>query len=181
MIDVIDPDRAGERLRRAYELADEIGSHQQATSITMFLAIHELHAGDDAAAAHWARRSLQLAVDHGPTYIAQAIDTAVAISRRRSTQEAAVLLGALRAHRERRGQDGTQVEIDAEARAESSLRRQLGEQFDDLYGQGHTFDDSAMLALAFVQLDAAAGASIAETDGPQVGRDPTHRPPQNAR
>ena len=74
----------------------------------------------------WARTALQLSLDHGPSYIAQTINAAIPLVRRHSPADAAVLLGALRAHRDRKHQDGTTPEIEAEIRYESSLRRALG-------------------------------------------------------
>ena len=101
----------------------------------MFLALHELRAGVPLAAVPWAKRALQLAIDVAPSYIAQTTDAIVAIVRRYSPEDAAVLLGVLRAHRARKHQDGTPGEIDAEARYEASLRRALGDEFDALYAK----------------------------------------------
>ena len=75
-----------------------------------------------------------------------------------------MLLGALRAHRARRQQAGTEAEIDAESRYEAWLRRRLGDQFDALYSKGQALDENAMTALAFSQLDA-----IMESSGERAG------------
>ena len=154
IIDVTDPDRAGEYLLRAYELNAEIGNYHMNSATTMFLALHELRSGDAVAAARWARQSLQLSIDHSPSYIAQVIDAAVTIIKRHSPADAAVLLGALRSHRARRDQAGTQLEIDAETRYEMSLRRTLGDEFEARNAHGLTLDETDMIALAFAQLDA---------------------------
>jgi predicted ATPase len=147
-------DRAGDVLRRSYALFDEVGSHGTKASMAMFLALNELRAGDDVEAARWARDALQLAVDHGPAYIAQIIDAIVAIVKRHSVDDAAVLFGALRSERVRRQQAGTEDEINAEARYEASFRRRLGERFEALNANGQALDERAMIALAFTQLDA---------------------------
>ena len=149
-----DPDRAGELLLRAYAINEEYGSHVVNASTAMFLAIHELTAGHNGQAAHWARRSLELAVSYGPTYIAQGMSVAVPIVKRRSPNEAAVLLGALRAHRVRRNQTGTEKESATESGQEASLRRALGDEFDPLYARGLALSEADMVALALVQLDA---------------------------
>ncbi len=159
IIHVIDPDGAGEHLRRTLELATETENVQSHVAVAFFLALHELRTGDSVAAASWARRSLQLAVDHGPTHITAVINTIIAIVKRHSPPHAAELLGALRAHRERRHQAGSQNEIDAEARYETSLRRRLDDQFDVHYQRGLALDESEMIALAFSQLDAVTAAS----------------------
>ena len=75
-----------------------------------------------------------------------------------------MLLGALRAHRARRQQAGTEAEIKAESRYETSLRRQLGAGFDELYAKGQALNETAMITLAFSQLDA-----IIESSGEQAG------------
>jgi predicted ATPase/class 3 adenylate cyclase len=156
---VVDPEHAGERLLRTYESNIEIGNDQANTGTCMFLALNELRGGDASASARWARQSLQLAVEYAPAFIPQVIDLVVAIVKRRSRPDAAGLLGALRAHRTRHHQVGTQPEIDAEVRYESSLRRSLGETFDSLYAKGAALDEAAMLALAFEQLDKVGNES----------------------
>jgi hypothetical protein len=113
----------------------------------MFIALHELRSGNDGAAARWASRSLRVATDHGLSYLAQTIDAIVATVKRRSPPDAAVLLGALRAHRGRKQLAGTQGEIDAESRYETSLRRQLGVEFDALYSKGQALDEASMITL----------------------------------
>ena len=141
-----------------YELSDEFGNLQGNASHAMFLALYYLRTGDDEAAIIWTRRSLRLAVDHGPAYMAQVINTTIAAIKSRSPADAAVLLGALRSHRSRKAQTGTQPEIEAEVRYEASLRRTLGDEFDDWYAAGAALDEAGMVALAFEQLDAAGGA-----------------------
>jgi hypothetical protein len=154
VIHLLDPDGAREYLLRAYALNDETGNAHANSTITMFLALHELRSGDTAQAARWARQSLGLCVDGAPSYIAQTTDAIVAIVKRSSSSDAAVLLGALRAHRAREHQAGTSREIDAEKRYEASLRRALGDEFDALHSQGLALDEAGMIALAFAQLDA---------------------------
>ena len=97
---------------------------------------------------------LQLAIDHAPAYIAQVVNTTTAVTKYRSPTDAAVLLGALRSHRSRRAQTGTEPEIDAEARYEASLRRSLGDEFETFFAQGAALDEAGMITLAFTQLDA---------------------------
>ena len=135
IIHMIDPNGAREYLLRACALNEEMGNAHSNSTTTMFLALHELRSGDAVAAAQWARRSLELCVKVAPSYFAQTTDAIVAIVKRDSPSDAAVLLGALRAHRARKHQAGTPGEIDAEARYETSLRRALGDQFDALYAK----------------------------------------------
>ena len=130
VIHFIDPEGARDYLLRAYALNTEIGNVHSNCGVTMFLALHDLRAGDTLAAAEWARTSLQLSIDHGPSYIGQTLDLIVGIVKRPSPARAATLLGALRTHRMRNDQVGTQIEIDAEVRYEASLRRALGDEFD---------------------------------------------------
>jgi hypothetical protein len=54
--------------------------------------------------------------------VAQTVHVIIAAVTRHSAADAAVLLGALRAHRDGRQQAGTRRENDAEARYETSLR-----------------------------------------------------------
>ena len=96
--------------------------------------------------------------------MAQTINAIVPTVKRHSPADAAILLGALRAHRGRKQQAGTQAEIDAESRYEAWLRRRLGDQFDALYSKGQALDETAMIALAFSQLDA-----IIESSGQRDG------------
>ena len=70
--------------------------------------------------------------------------------------DAAVLLGALDAHRTRRQQAGTQTEVEAEGRYAESLRRQLGAEFDTRVATGRALDEEQMLAFAFACLDAVS-------------------------
>jgi predicted ATPase len=160
IIHIIDPDGAGAYLLRAYDLNLEIGNEHANCTNTMFLAIHEARHRNDLAAAEWARTALQLSLDHGPSYIAQTINVVIPVVRRRSPRDAAALLGALRAHRDRKHQDGTVPEIEAEVRYEASLRRALGDEFDDCYGRGLAFDEPALIAFAFAQL-----GTILDSDG----------------
>ena len=153
IIHLTDPDGAGDYLRRAYELNSEIGNSQSNASHAMFLALHHLRSRDVGEAAQWAQRALTLAIDYAPTYIAQEIDTVVAIIKRSLPIEASILLGALRSCRARRHQTGTPPEVAAEARYEESLRKVVGDDFDASYAQGRAFDDTAMIAFAFTQLD----------------------------
>ena len=136
IIHLTDPAHAREYLQRGYELNAIIGNHGNVHATQMFLALHELRSGDIVAAAAAARLALQLTIDHVPVYIAQTTDTIIAIVKRHSPAEAAVLLGALRAHRARSHVGGTQPELDAEARYEASLRRALASEFDELYKPG---------------------------------------------
>jgi predicted ATPase len=164
IIHVVDPEQAGEFLLRGYQQNDALGIRTGASMLAMFLALHELRSGDDVAAARWASRSLQLATDYGPSYVAQTVNAIVPTVRRHSPSDAAVLLGALRAHRAQKQQAGTQAEIDAESRYETSLRRQLGAEFDALYSKGQALDETAMITMAFSQLDA-----IIDSSGEQAG------------
>jgi hypothetical protein len=164
IIHVTDPSHAGEFLLRAFELTGVIRFPASQSMAAMFLALHELRSGNDVAAARWANRSLQLATDYGPNFVAQTIDAIVATVKRHSAADAAVLLGALRANRVRKRLAGTQAEIDAESRYETSLRRQLGAEFDVLYSKGQALDETAMITLAFRQLDA-----IIDSFGEQAG------------
>jgi hypothetical protein len=81
------------------------------------------------------------------------IDTIIAIPKRHSPPKSTVLFGALRAHRTRNKQDGAQPEITAEAAYDNSLRRTLGDQFDELHAQGLRLNETEMITLAFTQLD----------------------------
>jgi hypothetical protein len=157
IIHVIDPDGARAYLLRAVALNDQLGNAHGNSTSTMFLALQELRSGDTVAAAGWARRSLELSVEVAPSYFAQATDTIVAIVKRNSASDAAVLLGALHAHRARKEQAGSPGEIQAEARYEASLRRALGDRFDALYAQGNAFDETEMIGFAFARLDEITG------------------------
>jgi hypothetical protein len=157
IIHIIDPDRAGEYLLRGYELNVENRNEHANCTNAMFLALHEARSRNDVAAAQWARKALQLSLDNGPSYIAQTLNATVAIVRRHSPPDAAVLLGALRAHRDRKHQDGTTPEIQSEVRYESGLQRALGAEFDECYTRGLALDEAAMMGLAFAQLDSISG------------------------
>jgi hypothetical protein len=154
IIHVTDPDGAGEFLRTAYEQAEAVGFLTNLPMLAMFVALHELRSGNDGAAARWDSRALQAASDHGLSYVAATVNSIIAISKRHSAADATILLGALRAHRARKQQAGTQFEIDAESRYEASLRRKLGTGFDALYAKGAALDEAAMITSAFNQLDA---------------------------
>jgi hypothetical protein len=164
IIHVVDPAQAGEFLLRAYERSDALGHRTNTSMMAMLLAFHELRSGNTVTAARWAVRSLQLAIEYGPTFVAQTINAIVPTVRRHSPSDAAVLLGALRSHRARNQQAGTQAEIEAESRYETSLRRQLGAEFNALYAKGQALDETAMVASAFHQLDA-----IIESSGDRAG------------
>jgi hypothetical protein len=157
IIHLTDPAGAGEYLRRGHELNAGIGNRTGSHSTLMFLALHELRTGDLAAAADAARRSLSIAIEYAPAFIAQTVDAIIAIVKRHAPADAAVLLGALRAHRQRRHQVGTETETEAEGRYEGSLRRGLGDEFDTLYAQGLALDESGMTDLALAHLAAIAG------------------------
>jgi hypothetical protein len=159
IIHLVDPEHAGVFLLRGYEQNEAIGNPWNRSVMAMFLALHELRSGDDVAAARWACRSLQTANDHSTTFVAQTTSVIVATVKRHSAPDAAVLLGALRAHRSRKQEAGTQAEINAEFRYETSLRRQVGAEFDLLYSKGQALDETAMIALAFSQLDAITDSS----------------------
>ncbi len=156
---LVDPDGAGDTLRRSFALHEEVGNKPANISGAMFLSLHELRGGDRKAAADWARRSLQLAVDYGPSFIAQVTSTAIAVVKRDLPNEAAVLLGALRADRARKQLAGTEAETDAEVRYEASLRRTLGDEFDGLYARGEALGEDEMAVLVFEQLDVVAAAA----------------------
>ena len=98
---LVDPDHAEAVLFRGYTLNDEFGNLQANCSHAMFIALYYLRIGNDDAAATWTRRSLQLAIDHAPAFIAQVINTAIAVTKHRSPTDSAVLLGALHSHRSR--------------------------------------------------------------------------------
>ena len=87
----------------------------------------------------------------------QTLNATVAIVRRHSPPDAAVLLGALRAHRDRKHQDGTTPEVQSEVRYEARLRRALGAAFEECYTHGLALDEAAMIGLAFAQLDSISG------------------------
>ena len=154
IIHLTHPDRAGEFLLRAYELNDEMNHQALNSTNAMFIALHELRSGQTEEAARWARQALRLAIDHAPSFTAQTFNAVIATVKRTSLSDAAVLLGALRSHRARKHQAGTRGEIDSEIRYESSLRRRLGNQFDDSYAKGLAFGEAEMIAYAFAQLDA---------------------------
>ena len=128
-----DPDLGGELLLEAHALNEEYGANVVNSTAGMFLALHELNAGHHRQAARWARRALDAAVTYGPAYIAEVISVAVLTIKRHAPNDAAVLLGALRAHRARRRQPGTEQEAVAETRQDGSLRRAIGVDFDALY------------------------------------------------
>jgi predicted ATPase len=153
VIHLTDPEHAGEYLQRGYQRNLAIGNYHALSTTTMFLALHELRSGRVAPAAQWARRSIELAAEHSPAFIAQGIDAAIAVVKRHSSADAAVLLGALGAHRERVRQAGSPPEIDAEARYEVSLRRKLGDEFEVRRAEGRVLDETEMIAYAIDRLD----------------------------
>jgi hypothetical protein len=158
IIHVTDPDGAREYLRNGYEVNVRIRNYGGAHATLMFLALVELRSGDLVAAAMRARDSLELTRKHAPEYTAQTINAIVPIVRRSSPGDAAVLLGALRAHRRRVHLAGTETETEAEGRYEATLRRVLDSDFDRNYARGLELDDDAMLALAFAALDVITNA-----------------------
>jgi len=157
IIHLIDPDRAGEYLLRGYRRTLEIGNLHMLGTSSMFLSLHELRSGRDLEAAEWARRSLELVVENSPTFVAQTIAAAIAIVKRSSTRDAAVLLGGLRALRDRTGQAGSPPEIEAETRYQASLRRRLGDDFEAGYAEGLGMDDRELVSFTFAHLDVVIG------------------------
>jgi hypothetical protein len=101
--------------------------------------------------------------ENSPSFVGQTVNATIPIVRRRSPRDAAVLLGALRAHRDRSAQRGSPPEIEAEVRYEASLRRHLGEDFDGVYAEGLALDQPAMTSFALAQLDAVIGTSAADS------------------
>jgi predicted ATPase len=163
IIHVTDPEHALEYLRRSYELNRDVGNLHVLGLSSMFLALQELRSGHEVEAAEWARRSLVFVTEHSPSFVAQTVNATVPIVRRRSPRDAAVLLGALRAHRDRRAQRGSPPEIGAEVRYEASLRRGLGDDFDVAYAEGLALDEPAMTSFALAQLDTVIGTTSADS------------------
>jgi predicted ATPase len=159
VIHLIDPQNAGEYLERGYEQTRAVGNYHALGMIAMFIALHHLRGGRVLPAARWARRSVELAVEHSGAFIAQSMNTVVAIVKRQSPSDAAVLLGALRAHRERRRQAGSPPEVESEHRYEHSLRRALGDRFDAAYFEGRGLAEAEMIACALAGLDAVIQAA----------------------
>jgi predicted ATPase len=157
IIHLIDPDNARDYLLRGYRRTLAIGNVHMLGTLGLFLSLHELRNGRDLDAAEWARRSLELVVENSPTFVAQTVAVAIAVVKRRSLRDAAVLLGALQAHRDRTGQAGSPPEIESEIRYEGSLRRRLGEDFEAAYAEGLALDEPALLACAFARLDEVIG------------------------
>jgi hypothetical protein len=147
-----DPDHAREYLLQAYELNRQIRNHSAMHSTMMFLALYDLRTGDLAAAATAARRSLEVTVESAPAFTPQTMNVVIAIVKRKSPEDAAVLLAALGAHRRRTHHAGTDTEMQAEARYEESLRRRLGDEFETHDSKGAALDEPAMISLAFTQL-----------------------------
>lgn len=164
IVHLTDPDGAGEFLLRAYELNDEMNHQALNSTNAMFIALHELRSGRTVEAARWAGQSLRLSIDHAPSFMAQTVNAIIPTVRRRSLPGAAVLLGALRAHRARKHQAGTRGEIDSEDRYEASLRRRLGDQFDAHYSKGLALGEAEMIEFAFAQL-----AAITQDEGGDEG------------
>jgi predicted ATPase len=157
VIHLIDPDGAAEFLRKGHEFNVAVGNGGASHSTMMFLALHELRSGNTPGAAAAAHESLVLAVGFGAAYVTQIVSAAVAVVRRDSPSDAAILLGAVRAERERKHLAGTSIEADAEERYEQSLRRILGDEFDARHAEGRAFDEATMVAFAFERLEAIAG------------------------
>lgn len=143
-----------ELLLHAYTLNEEYGGKVVNATAAVFLALHDLRAGHYRHAARWTRRALELAVTYGPSYIAQGLNVTVPIVKRQAPNDAAVLLGALRAHRVRRNQTGSEQEVANETRQVASLRRALGNEFDTFYARGLALSEADTLTLAFTHLDA---------------------------
>lgn len=152
IIHVIDPDHASEYLERGYQRQLVIGNRNSLGMIAMFTGLHHLRSGRIDVAANWARRSLELAIETSPSFVAQSINTVIAVIKRSAPEPAAVLLGALSAHRERRRQAGSPPEIGAEKRYAEALRQALGPDFDSKFAQGHALDEQQMVSHAFNEL-----------------------------
>jgi hypothetical protein len=102
----------------------------------MYLVVHELRSGNNAGAARAAHESLALAMGFGTAYVTQMVSVIVAVVRRDSLTDAALLLGAVRAQRDRKHLAGTRTEADAEERYGQSLRRILGDdEFEAIAGE----------------------------------------------
>jgi hypothetical protein len=155
-IHLTEPDGGGAYLQRAHAVYDNLGMHASNATVDMFLALYELRVGDRPAAARWAILSMQHTVDHTTTFLGLVANAVIAIVSRPAPEQAAELLGALRAYRVRSHQGGTSVEADAETHYETSLRRRLGNEFDAHYARGLTLDDAAMVELALMELAAIA-------------------------
>jgi hypothetical protein len=158
IIHLIDPDGAAEYLRRGHEFNVAVGNGGASHSTMMFLALHELRSGNLADAARASHTSLELAVGYGAAYVTQMLSVSIAILRRESPPDAAILLGAVRAERERKHLAGTRIEAEGEAHYEQSLRRILGDdEFQARYTEGQRFDEAAMVQFAFARLDGIGG------------------------
>jgi predicted ATPase len=158
VIHLIDPDGAAEFLRRVQQFNLAVGNLGASHSTMMFLALHELRRGHLPDAARASLESLELALSFGAAYLAQMLSVSVAIVRRVSPPDAAILLGAVHAERDRTHLAGTSIEAEAEVRYEASLRRILGDaSFEARYAEGRQMDEAAMVAFAFEQLAAIAG------------------------
>jgi predicted ATPase len=164
VIHLIDPEGAAQFLRRGHEFNVSVGSRGASHSTMMFLALHELRTGNTTEAARASRESIALAVGFGATYLAQMLSVGIAILRRESPRDAAILLGAVRAERQRTDLAGTRMESEAEERYAQSLRRILGDdEFDTRYAQGQALDEAAMVEFSLARLDAIGGSDAART------------------
>ena len=152
MIHLTDPEHALEYLERGYRRMEATGHYHALGTNAMFLALHELRSRHVGRAAQWARQALELAIAHSPAFIAQSVNATIAVIKRRLPAEAAVLLGALSAHRERVHQAGSPPEIAAENRFETSLRETVGN-FAGLYARGRALSESEMVGFALTQLE----------------------------
>lgn len=152
IIHVIHPDRATEYLEFGYEQTMRIGNRYSLGMIAMFIGLQHLRSGRTGLAAEWTQRSVELAIETAPSFVAQTIDTVIAVIKRSAPAPAAELLGALSAHRTRRHQAGSPPEIHAERRYAEVLRQALGAEFDSNFARGETLDETEMVRLAFTQL-----------------------------
>jgi len=164
VIHLLDPEGAADFLRSVHAFNAAVGNNGASHSTMMFLALHELRSGNLPEAARASRESLVQALGFGAAYLAQMLSVSVAIIRRVSPSDAAILLGAVRAERDRTHLAGTSIESDAETRYEQSLRRILGDAvFEARYAAGRQMDEAAMVAFAFEQLAAIGGEEVAES------------------
>ena len=160
VIHLIDPEHAGEYLERACRATGTSGTRTRADDDDVPRAPRgcvpdaSCRRLSGRRAAHSSSRSTtRRPSSHAcPTPI-------VAIVKRHSPAGAAVLLGALRAHRERSDQAGVTTGDRRRARYESSLRRVLGDEFEVRHAEGLALDETEMIAHAFAELDAITEAT----------------------
>ena len=159
-IHLTESDGGGAYLQRAHATYDELGMHASNATVDMFLALDELRAGDLPAAARWAMLSVEHTVAYTTTFLGLVTNAVIAVVSRPAPEQAAELLGALRAYRVRTHQGGTSAETDAEVHYETSLRRRLGDEFDAHYARGATLDEAAMVEFALTQLAVIADSAF---------------------